>query len=103
MKCESEVLGHRWWHHLFTRKVGMWRDQELDEKSSMLVIITRIVRYCPLCRVDFHEGSSIKQDMRRALGRPENPLAAVKQFPGVVGLAPAPVLPVPEDDDGEVD
>lgn len=60
MKAESELQKHYFWHALFTRKMGMYSAQAYNEENDQVCRITRVVQYCTLCKVDFHEGEAIK-------------------------------------------
>jgi hypothetical protein len=69
MRAESEMPArHRWWHRLFARKMGIWRAGAHNEKTNQAAIVDRLVRYCTLCRMEFHEGEEVQKALSLAVG-----------------------------------
>lgn len=78
MRAESEIPSHRWWHRYLSRAMGLWREQGQNQETGLVAVITRTVFYCPLCRIDFHEGAPLRHHIDLAIGKPPT-LTAVQR------------------------
>lgn len=56
--------------------MGIFQALAQNEESAEMCRITRVVRYCRICRKDFHEGEAIKETVRKAVNLPP----ALKSF-----------------------
>lgn len=97
VRSESEMpREHRWWHHFFSRKMGMWRSEAYNPKNQQACFVNRIVRYCWLCRKEFHEGENVQAQVNLAVGLPPT-LTPLDAPPApVFTLAPVPPLNGPD-------
>jgi hypothetical protein len=48
--------------------MGVWHAQAFNEKTLQACTVTRVVRYCMLCRLEFHEGEDVQQQVSLAVG-----------------------------------
>lgn len=86
MKAETELDRHRWWHHYISRVLGHWRFTAINRQTDEIGFATRNVRFCPLCREDYHEGAPVQAELNRSVGLP--PMVSV------VARAPENVVPI---------
>lgn len=61
---------HRWYHHFFSRRLGIWRQHCQNTETHQVAMVERVVFYCMLCREEFHEGGSITGLVEKAVGMP---------------------------------
>jgi hypothetical protein len=90
MRAENDLTNHRWWHHFLSRKLGLWRGQSYNEKTNEVCFITRTVRYCPICREDYHEGASVRAELAMAVGLPPTLAPVSNPAPDNVRQLPQP-------------
>ena len=70
MNAESDLKTHRWYHNFFSRKLGTFYATTMNTETGAMARVARLVRYCPFCKADFHEGGPIQEIADLLVGCP---------------------------------